>query len=452
MQTTQRWANTGSRNAAGGGRAATTLNWNFGLASAPLLALAIGCAAGDSSGGDTRGGSDNLGLTGDPSSGDPGATASSPSSFGNSSTPAAATTTTTVADGGALEDGCEVGERCGPVGPDPDDCGSLTLESEAEIVELPGNVLLVFDRSGSMAQEWNGQPRWEVAGQAIDAALTPLSDRLTIGSVFFPSSDPDGELLCPDPTGIACAFVPGLLVPAGTCSVNPITEIDQIDFSPGPSFLTTFVGQAMTAPLYAPVPQGRTPLKEALQEANTALNAATLDGITSVVVITDGEPNCEWDAATSLQIVGDWAAQGIRTYVVGLPGVNGNATAVLNDLAMTGGTGQYISPADPGALEQALRDIATETVRSGFDSCDIIIDPPAEAPDKLHLVVTEGGKDQDVARDLGEGAGWTITDDGSSVTLEGALCDDATDGRFEALRFEFGCVDLPPLPPPMPPE
>jgi hypothetical protein len=68
------------------------------------------------------------------------------------------------------------------------------------------------------------------------------------------------------------------------------------------------------------------------------------------------------------------------------------------------------------------------------------------------LVVTEGGVDQDAPRDLGSGAGWTLSDDASLVTLQGGFCDDALAGRFSSLRFEFGCVDLPPLPPIKPPE
>jgi hypothetical protein len=136
--------------------------------------------------------------------------------------------------------------------------------------------------------------------------------------------------------------------------------------------------------------------------------------------------------------------------VIGLPGVQGNGPGVLNDLAAAGGTGSYITTDDAAALELKLREIATQTVQSGFDSCEIVINPPAEVPDKLHLVVTEGGVDQNVARDLSADASWNVSADGALVTLEGRLCDDATGGRFEALRFEFGCVDLPPLAPPPP--
>lgn len=352
----------------------------------------------------------------------------------------------------AEDTACVVGQFCENTNPDPDDCGSLTLQTDVEVIEHPGNVLLVFDTSGSMAQDWNGQTRWEAAGAAIENALAPLADLLTVGTVFFPRADPNAPAVCVDPTGITCIFLPFLVLPSGTCGVTPITAADQIDFTPGATFLATFTGAANTAPPYAPVPNGLTPLKEGLEQAQAALASSTLDGLTSVIVITDGDPNCEWDAAVSRQIVADWLTQGIRTYVIGLPGTSGTGDAVLRDLAMTGGTGTYITPTDALTLEQQLRMIATETVRVGFNSCEITIDPPAEAPEKLHLVVTEGGVDQDVAPDIDPNGGWSISADGSLVTLEGWLCDDAKSARFEELRFEFGCVDLPPLPPPPPVE
>lgn len=421
------------------------------LLAVPIFAL--GCAAGGESSDSTstRINRANVGQGTPMGSAGAGAMQTVDSSgFGNSTKPVPTPSGGAQAPmPGMLPDGCEVGKRCAPTKPDGD-CGSLTLEAEVETIMHPGNVLLVFDTSGSMADRWNGMSRWEQAGNAIKNALMPLSGQLTVGAVFFPRSDPNAPATCIDPTGIACLFVPQLVIPGGTCGVTPITSPDQINFAPATEFLATFSMGA--APRYAPVPGGFTPLKEGLQQAQAALAAGTLMGVTSVVVITDGDPNCQWDQATALQIVTDWQAKGINTYVIGLPGTTGAGEAVLTQLAMAGGTTQYITPNDSKALEDKLREIATETVRSGFDSCEIKISPPAEAPEKLHLIVTENGAPADVKRDLADDYKWNINGDGSMVTLEGRLCDDATGGRFEALRFEFGCVDVPPLTPPPPVE
>ncbi len=380
--------------------------------------------------------------------GDTAATPASEGMFGNSTAPTMAPLPDLPED--ALE--CEVGVFCESMDPDPDDCGSLTLEGDVEVVEKPGNVLLVFDRSGSMDQDWNGQARWQAAGTAIDNALAPLADKLTVGSVFFPSPDPGTDTgQCIDPTGIACIFVPDLTIGSGTCAVNQISAEDQIDFTLGPDFLTQLTGGGGGGgtPKYAPVGGGRTPLSEGLAEAQLALQSATLDGEVTVVVITDGAPNCGWDEGLATQIITDWQAAGIKTYVVGLPGVDADAEGILNRLASAGGTNMYLTPNDAATLEQELINIVQETVSAGFDSCTINLDPAAEVPDKLHLVVSEGGDESAVPHvyDNGEDA-WTISDDGSVVELLGDTCTAATDGIYTSIRFEFGCVELPPAMPP----
>ena len=349
---------------------------------------------------------------------------------------------------------CVQGMRCyDNTEADTNDCGHQTLDSSVKTVEMPGNVLLVFDTSGSMNDDWNGTPRWQAAGDAIQSALMPLADLLTVGTIFFPRADPNAPAQCVDPTGIACIFVPFLVLPSGTCGVTPITSNDQINFQPGPQFLTTFAGPGgNSAPPYAPVPGGRTPLSEALQQAKAALDSTTLSGITAVILITDGDPNCSWDEGAANKVVSDWNAAGIQTYVLGLPGLSGSGEMLLNDLAAAGGTGMYIPPSDPKALADKLQEIVSSTVRSGIDSCSIDLNPPAEVPDKLHLVVTQNGTDQDVPRDLSKDVGWSVTSDGSTVTLQGQLCDEAKSGMFDSLRFDFGCVDLPPWQPPPPPD
>ena len=341
--------------------------------------------------------------------------------------------------------GCVQGMRCYSDNTvDTSDCGHQTLESTVKKIEHPGNALLVFDASSSMTGDWNGMPKWQAAGTAIINALTPLQDKLTVGTVFFPRADPNS---CVDPTGIACVFVPGL-----GCGVTPITSADQINFQPGAQFLSAFAGSGNGNPLYAPLVGGVTPLSEGLAQAQAALASSTLTGITAVIVITDGDPNCAWDEAASTKIVSDWFAMGIKTYVLGMPGVGSMGEMVLNNLANAGGTLMYIPPSDPMTLQMKLNDIVSSTVTQGIDTCSISLIPPAEVPDKLHLVVTQNGQDQDVARMLSKDAGWSITPDGATVTLDGLLCDQAKAGAYETLRFDFGCVELPPLPPPESPD
>ncbi|MGD8863695.1 MAG: hypothetical protein PVI30_27010 [Myxococcales bacterium] len=90
------------------------------------------------------------------------------------------------------------------------------------------------------------------------------------------------------------------------------------------------------------------------------------------------------------------------------------------------------------------------TITGGIKSCEIPVEPAADDPEQVYMVVTEGGVEQSVPRDLSDEGSWSITPEGDLIKLEGTLCEDAETGRFEQVRFEFGCVDYPPLPPQRP--
>lgn len=186
-------------------------------------------------------------------------------------------------------------------------------------------ILVVFDRSGSMALPWEGgggrAARWEHAEQALDDALAPLAARLEIGAILFPSeawSEPG-----------ACA------------AVDPIEA--QIPYRDGASFLAAW--RALWA---APAVMGSTPIDGAFERADAALPHD--DVVTAVVLLTDGEPTCS-GARSAASYAASWSARGISTWVVGLPGAG---TSYDDALARAGGTSASISVADPEALTTGL--------------------------------------------------------------------------------------------------
>jgi hypothetical protein len=351
---------------------------------------------------------------------------------------------------------CMPGMRCNDQDSvDEDDCGSQELMSTVEEIDKPGNVLVIFDRSGSMTEEWNGAPKYEAAGNAIIAAMQPLQDLLTIGGLFFPSVDMSVQT-CECNIFDPAHWIPGpgaccLMGTQSSCIVSTIDQPDQINFVPGADFITALPNQWLLQGA------GRTPLETGVTRARDALMSATLEGSINVIIVTDGAPNCS--DTNDINVIGDrvsaiateWLAQGIKTHVVGLPGA-GEAATILNEIAVAGGTGAFIEPSDPMALQMRLQEVLKETVMSGIETCEITLDPPAEAPEKLHLVVTENGMERYVPRDLGGGAGWKLSDDAATVTLEGAFCDESLSGRYSNFKFEFGCVDPPPIPPLTPPQ
>jgi hypothetical protein len=356
-----------------------------------------------------------------------------------------------AANSGAAGDGCEVGKFCPNMEPDPTDCGKLELKTETKMVLKPGNVMVVFDRSGSMEADWSGMPKYQAATAAITAAIMPLKDMLTVGGVFFPSAPTAGSMDCPDGCNVAnpLHWIPGpgaccLNGVAGSCDVNTIDKPDEINWTSADLFITALPMQSHLNGANG------TPLEGGVTRAAEAIKGKTFDNPLVVIVMTDGEPNCNTNTMNVLNQISMWKAANITTYVVGLPGAQA-AADVLNMLAMAGGTDKYIDPANPAELEMRLRDVISSTVRAGFENCTFHLDPKAEAPNKLHLIATQNGMDADIPRDWSKDAHWKINSEGNQVDLEGQLCDMAKDGTFEALRFVYGCVDVPPPPPPPPP-
>ena len=332
--------------------------------------------------------------------------------------------------------GCEVGKFCPPAEPDPLNCGTLTLAQDVEIKRTPGNLLLVFDQSLSMGEPWGmAGTKLQAAQKAIANSIMSLQDSLTVGAIFFPT--------------FAC--IPALPPPPGG-AVAPISGMGQIPFQPGPMFLQSWNAHWSDPSISLGI---GTPMQEAFDRADVALNEAKLNGAVAVVAVTDGAPTCFPDAMltmtpTDLEVnrAKNWLmTKEVKTYVVGLPGAGG--VQLLNDVAVSGGSMQYIVPDDPAMLEAKLREVVKETVKTKFESCSINLTPAANPVDKLKMIVVEA-KDNlksQVPHMLTPTAGWTITPDGKQVEITGDLCEDAKGGRFTTITFEYGCVEVPPLKP-----
>ncbi|MET0384618.1 MAG: vWA domain-containing protein [Polyangiales bacterium] len=356
-------------------------------------------------------------------------------------------------DAGAAIDpsDCMTGKFCPIRRPDDTLCGTLELTTDIRTQLKRASILVVFDRSGSMEGLWGGVPKYQSAGRALVAALTPLASQLTVGGVFFPSpmvNVPINTSACPngcEPLNLQ-HWIPGiggccLNSSPDSCPVNRIEAGDQLDFMPAQSFITALPQQWS---LNDPSGSAGTPLERGIARAAEAIDRGMLTDPPLVLVMTDGEPNCGTVLDNVIDQVADWKTLGISTYVVGLPGAQ-PAAQFLTQVAKAGGTDTFIDPKNPEELEARLRAVISSSVREGFSSCTFPIEPKAAAPEKLKLVVTEMGKELVVPRD----ARWTINPTGDLVTLEGELCRKATAGAYEALRFEFGCPDpTPPEPPP----
>ncbi len=305
-------------------------------------------------------------------------------------------------------------------------CGSVELPAEVVTVEVevPGNVLVVFDASNSMGTDFptpsGPKPKWQAAGDALIAAIDPIKDKVNVGVVFFPT-------------------IAGTLL---LCSsdAHELATPQQIFWTPGASFSAAWNSWWATYGLKL-----GTPLNRATDRAATAIQNMTLPGSIAVVLLSDGEPVCV-DGVPAPQRAAQWLTQGIKTYVVGLSSA-AIASAFLNDVATQGGTGPTaLGPSDSAALEAELAKIAQTTITTEvhIDSCELTLDPPPPNTNDVHVIVEQNGQSYEVPRD--DPDGWSLSPDGTKATLSGKACQDALDGKFSAVRVEFGCVEVPPLP------
>jgi hypothetical protein len=243
----------------------------------------------------------------------------------------AARLSTAAANGGAGDDG-NAGAASGEAasggadaaGPGSGGEGGSGIDLQLGAGDL--TVLVIFDKSGSMADGWDERSKWQVANDSFMNAIEPVLENLTIGTIFFPQ--PDG------------------------CAVAALDSGQQMSYAPGPKFAKNWQETAD-----ARAPRGSTPLELSFHYADMAIergcSLGLLDDRFRVVLITDGEPTCNDDTDAVIALAAEWRALGVETWVMGLPGSSG-AAELLDAIAAAGGTDQAMSLGTPSELDQGL--------------------------------------------------------------------------------------------------
>lgn len=295
-----------------------------------------------------------------------------------------------------------------------DGCGSVSVEAKRDV--HPGSMLVVFDQSQTMGDEWidaSGQsaPKYAVASASLVAAVQPIVDKLNAGAIFLPTTAADGLDLC-------------------TAQVAPLDMAPQIAIAPGAMFLPEWQSHFATDPLLL-----GTPLNKALHEADVALMPPPT-GTTVIVIFTDGQWTCEDGSETTT--VAALFSRGIKTYVVGLPGAR-DATG-LDTLAKAGGTTAadcssncFLLPTDAGKLQEALTTIAQ--VAAGFDTCSFSI--AGKLVDQQRACST-GSVTIDAGPIACDAQNGFSVDDATHISFHGAACDQLKSSGV-ALKANFPC-------------
>ncbi|WP_394822161.1 hypothetical protein [Pendulispora albinea] len=308
--------------------------------------------------------------------------------------------------------------------------------STADAALTPANLVIMYDRSGSMGDPNNKPPfdpnlKWNPVGQGMTTFLSdPGSVTLNASLQFFPVGETIEEV---------CSYdygKPGV-------TLTPLTQSN--------SFVDA---------IQKTKPQGGTPTLPALQGAiKYAKGIATQkpSDTTVVVLVTDGEPGISVDdrfseGCTNNDIPHVAAAArdalrntpSVRTYVIGV----GPSLEKLDAIAVAGGTGQamIVDVQDP-AKTTARFQKALEQVRSQTLSCDFAIPPapPGQSLDAnlVNVVYASGGKYQvlDYSRDCANGTGWRYDQPTAptKISLCPTSCSAAQSDRNGRLTLAFGC-------------
>lgn len=276
---------------------------------------------------------------------------------------------------------------------------------EAELFQsanVPANVLIVLDRSGSMNQDIGGGTKWTVALEAIETFLGDFGNQARFGLMLYPGFD----LSCDE--GMNCA--------TGTVFVDP-----------GPmtaEAINESLDDAQTCSFGTPTAESLESLLD-----YSGLEDPTRDNY--VLLITDGQSTCE-DPIPIVAALRDRDPE-VRTYVLGFG--DGVDPDELEAMAEAGGTALPGDPAYYQADDAASLDQALQSIGGNFLSCSYSLDQPLDDPDQLY-VLFDGIQ---VPRDPGHENGWDYDPVTNTVTFYGAACNALQSGDVTDLQLVYGC-------------
>lgn len=286
------------------------------------------------------------------------------------------------------------------------DCG----QTELTIDPIAPNLLVLLDISGSMHENLDGNTCFEIPGfttcpptkieiasQVITQMTVRYRDDIYWGLASFPG---DGE--CGPPASV--------LAPAAG---NAETVSSQV---------------AATAPA------GRTPINAAIAHIQASGVLADPARKNYLLLLSDGAESCNGDNANSAQRIGEMAAMGISSFVVGFGGgVDAPALesfAVAGGVPNTNGSSSYYQADSAAQLELALGAILSSVV-----GCEFALAAPPDDPSAVWAFFD----DVMVARDPTDG--WVLDAATNTVTFVGAACAQLQSGSVTDIDVVFGCPE-----------
>ncbi len=309
------------------------------------------------------------------------------------------------------------------------DAACATGSAEAKL--NPVDLFIMFDRSGSMAQ--NG--KWTNTTAALKAFFAaPESGGLRVALRFF------ADMGCDAP---ACNL--------NICS-QPLVPLAALTAAPAPADMQEL---ALTTAVNSKFPFGGTPMYAALGGAEQWAKAYAFnhpDDKVAVVLVTDGEPKgCDEDVTHIAALAQDALTNGgVQTYALGLAGSN---EAQMNLIASAGGTNAAILIGNGNAEAELLA--AFKKIQGDQLACDFPIPTQdggmAVDPKLINVDFTPSGGMTEVFGQVpdeaacGWGDGWYYDDPNqpTKILLCPASCAKVQADEHPKVDVLVGCASVP---------
>jgi hypothetical protein len=287
-------------------------------------------------------------------------------------------------------------------------CGAQTFSIIT--AQVPPNVFLLVDRSGSMADDFGGAgygSKWDAAQSALNGLLNNNSGKASWGLSLFP----------PNPAVDQC----------GKAGIDVSLQMgDEAAIAAQINALNTaIIGN----------PRGSTPTADAFKTVRDQANLSAHDRNNYVVLVTDGLPVCNNPSDVGAVIDDLYnRTPSVKTFVVGIGAETASNPQLLNQwaekghTARTGQTTEYYQANDAGALVNSF-----DAIIGAAASCTYKLQTPPADPT---LVV---GQLDGVSIASDAINGFTYDPATQSVTFHGTACGSITSGKVRAVNVEYGC-------------